>query len=100
MAAAAVVGALTGLVVAAFKSSIALIVAACYSGDEVVQSWTARRLGGASVLIPAFGGVVVAALRLASPSGKIGPSLADHVAEATEMGSLGVRGASAARPRE
>ena len=78
---AIIVGGLTGVVVAAFKSSIALVVASCYSGDAVVQAWSDRRLGDASVLIPAAGGLAVAALRLTSPRGKIGPGLAEHVAE-------------------
>ena len=92
---AVVVGALTGVVVAAFKSSIAFVVATCYSGDAVVQAWSDRKLGDASVLIPAAGGLAVAALRLTSPRGKIGPGLAEHVAEVER--SVPLRPEAAAR---
>lgn len=79
---AALIGAITGVAVACFKTSIAAVAAACYSGDEVVMPWSMREgLGGAAVLVPAAGGLVVAGLRLVSPRRQLGPGLAEHLAQ-------------------
>ena len=82
LGAAALVGLGTGAAVAVFKTSIAAVVAACYSGDDLVMPWARRAgLGGPAVLIPAAGGLAVGLLRLASPRNQLGPGLAEHVAE-------------------
>ena len=75
------IGIITGIAVAGFKTSIAAVVATCYSGDSVVEYWADRRLGASAVFIPALGGAAVAALRAWSPRQNLGPSLAEHVAE-------------------
>ena len=56
LAAAALVGTLTGVAVALFKASIAATAAAVYNGDAVVMPWDERNLGGLYVLVPAVGG--------------------------------------------
>ena len=99
LAAAALVGTLTGVAVALFKASIAATAAAVYNGDAVVMPWDERNLGGLYVLVPAVGGLAVAALRAASPGG-MGPGLAEHLAEVERSvpvrpGASVVRGASA-----
>ena len=79
---AAAIGAITGLVVGIFKSSIAAVAAVAYNGDAVVMPWFEREgLGTAAILIPACGGLVVAALRYVSPRQQLGPGLAEHLAE-------------------
>ena len=80
LAAAVLIGIFTGGLVALFKISIAATAAAAYGGDDVVMPWTERNLGGLSVLVPAAGGLVVTAIRMASPRG-LGPGLAEHVKE-------------------
>lgn len=82
LAAAVLIGILTGLAITVFKTTIAEIAAACYKGDEVVMPIVNRMgLGGAAVLIPAGGGLVVGMLRLVSPRAQLGPGLAEHVAQ-------------------
>lgn len=90
------IGVITGVAVAGFKTSIAAVVAACYEGDSVVENWGDRKLGAASVFIPAAGGVVVSIMRSWSPRNSIGPSLAEHVAEVERVVPLRL-GASARR---
>ena len=82
LGAAVLIGLLTGLAVALFKTSIAFVAATCYQGDDIVMPYAQRLgLGGAAVLIPAGGGLAVGLIRLASPRQVIGPGLAEHVAE-------------------
>lgn len=82
LASAVAVGALTGVTVSFFKLAIIRTASALY-GYDVTHGWigTSKRLGRAALLIPALGGLVVAALRAASPRGRFGPGLAGHVAE-------------------
>ena len=65
LAAAVLIGVLTGLAITVFKTTIAEIADLCYKGDEVVMP-LARRvgLGGFAVFIPAVGGLAVGLLRL------------------------------------
>ena len=82
LASAVAVGALTGVAVSFFKLAIIRTAAALY-GYDATHGWigTSKRLGRAALLIPALGGLVVAAMRAASPRGRFGPGLAGHVAE-------------------
>jgi len=73
--AAGLTGAFTGLAVALFKTSVAAVTAACYSGDGALVQWADQ------IFIPAAGGLAVAAIRLASRRDNIGPTLAEHVSE-------------------
>ena len=80
--AALLIGLLTGVTIAIFKSSVEGVAALFYNGDEVVMPWAQRAgLGSFAVIIPAIGGLGVTALRLASPRQQLGPGLAGHVAE-------------------
>ena len=68
LASAVAVGALTGVAVSFFKLAIIRTAAALY-GYDATHGWigTSKRLGRAALLIPALGGLVVAAMRAASP---------------------------------
>lgn len=82
LAAAVLIGVLTGLAITVFKTTIAEIADLCYKGDEVVMPLAQRvGLGGFAVFIPAVGGLAVGLLRLSSPRGQLGPGLAEHVAQ-------------------
>lgn len=99
LAAAVVIGTITGCAVALFKASIAATAAAVYDGDSVVMPWDERNIGGLYVLVPAAGGLAVSALRALSPRG-MGPGLPEHVAEVEQSVAVRpaaslVRGASA-----
>ena len=74
---AALIGAFTGLAVALFKTSIAATGSAFYASNGVMPQGDAVLLP--AVLIPAIGGMGVAACRAVSPGGKLGPGLAEHV---------------------
>ena len=64
LGAAALVGAGTGLAVAAFKTSIAGVASTFYAGDAAAMPFPDRI--GPVVLVPAMGGLVVGCLRIAS----------------------------------
>lgn len=76
------VGGLTGLTVAGFKESIALIAKICDGGDVVLRDVLPE---GGGILVPALwpvaAGVVVTLLKSTSSQSGIGPTLAEHVAE-------------------
>ena len=83
---AALTGALTGLGVATFKASVAMLAGTLY-GEPAVENGMAA--SDAAVLpwytffIPAAGGLAVAVLRAACGPEGLGPNLAGHVAEMT-----------------
>jgi len=84
---AALTGGLTGLGVATFKVSVAAVATTIYGepaasvGMAVVD---AAVLPQYTFLVPAAGGLAVAALRAACGPAGLGPGLAGHVSEATD----------------
>lgn len=89
---AALTGALTGLGVATFKASVEAVASALYGKPAVefgMAASDAAVLPWYTVVLPAAGGLAVAALRAACGPAGLGPNLAGHVAETT----------SGARPR-
>ena len=83
------IGAATGAAVALFKLAIGATAAACYGGVDPTHGWTrsSQALRGARVLVPAMGGLMVA-LITAAFRGRLGPTLAEHVAEVEQQQPL------------
>ena len=76
------VGTATGAAVAIFKVSIAAVATALYQTNPT-HGWTrsTSAVRGVRVMIPALGGLIVAALRAAFLGRGLGPTLGEHVQE-------------------
>ena len=76
------VGTATGAAVALFKVAIAALATALYQTNPT-HGWTrtTSALRGVRIVIPALGGLIVAALRAAFRGRGLGPTLGEHVQE-------------------